>query len=71
MSAESKNPLLLAKLVALAVAMFMFANISLYPVACLAFSILVSTVYVFDHISASSKGRYRGGLVIGEASLQP
>ena len=46
-------------------------HISLYPVACLAFSLLVSTVNVFDHISASSRirpaprGRYRGGWVIG------
>ena len=45
--------------------------IPLYPVVCLAFSLLVSTVNVFDHISASSRmrpaprGRYRGGLVIG------
>ena len=46
-------------------------HISLYPVACLAFSLLVSTANVFDHISASSRmrpaprDRYRGGLVIG------
>ena len=45
-------------------------HISLYPVVCVAFSPLVATVNVFDHISASSRmrlaprNRYCGGLVI-------